>query len=60
MAMELLKEFPGEDGLHKFKDWWAKVQSGRDRAEDNTTKFRKRFVCALLKFFDASLYELIS
>ncbi|KAG2074311.1 PIN domain-like protein [Suillus decipiens] len=43
MAMELLKEFPGEDGLHKFKDWWTKVQSGRDRAEDNTTKFRKRF-----------------
>lgn len=43
MAMELLKEFPGEDGLHKFKDWWSKVQSGRDRAEDNTSKFRKRF-----------------
>ncbi|KAG2146147.1 uncharacterized protein EDB93DRAFT_487566 [Suillus bovinus] len=43
IAMELLKEFPGEDGLHKFKDWWTKVQSGRDRAEDNTTKFRKRF-----------------
>ncbi|KAG1750845.1 hypothetical protein EDB19DRAFT_2009468 [Suillus lakei] len=43
MAMELLKEFPGEDGLHKFKDWWTKVQSGRDRAEDNTTKFRNRF-----------------
>lgn len=43
MAMELLKEFPGEDGLHKFKDWWTKVQSGRDRAEDSTTKFRKRF-----------------
>lgn len=43
MAMELLKEFPGEDGLHKFKDWWTKVQSGRDREEDNTTKFRKRF-----------------
>lgn len=43
MAMELLKEFPGEDGLHKFKDWWTKVQSGRDREEDNTTKFRNRF-----------------
>ncbi|KAG1841670.1 hypothetical protein DFJ58DRAFT_70830 [Suillus subalutaceus] len=43
MAMELLKEFPGEDGLHKFKDWWTKVQSGRDREKDNTTKFRKRF-----------------
>ncbi|KAF8126912.1 PIN domain-like protein [Boletus edulis] len=44
VAMELMKEFPGEDGLHKFKDWWTKVQSGRDREEDNNTKFRKRFV----------------
>ncbi|KAG9314986.1 hypothetical protein JVU11DRAFT_4095 [Chiua virens] len=43
VAMELMKEFPGEDGLHKFKDWWTKVQSGRDRDEDNNTKFRKRF-----------------
>lgn len=43
VAMELMQEFPGEDGLHKFKDWWSKVQSGRDRAEDNKTKFRKRF-----------------
>ncbi|KIK93609.1 hypothetical protein PAXRUDRAFT_33961 [Paxillus rubicundulus Ve08.2h10] len=43
VAMELIKEFPREDGLHKFKDWWTKVQSGRDREEDNNTKFRKRF-----------------
>ncbi|KAI5983350.1 hypothetical protein EDD15DRAFT_2533782 [Pisolithus albus] len=39
----LMQEFPGDDGLHKFKDWWFKVQSGRDRAEDNKTAFRKRF-----------------
>ncbi|KAJ7170760.1 hypothetical protein C8R43DRAFT_1059410 [Mycena crocata] len=43
VAMELLAEFPGQDGLHKFKDWWTKVQSGKDRAEDNKSKFRKRF-----------------
>ncbi|KAJ6609224.1 hypothetical protein B0H10DRAFT_2065124 [Mycena sp. CBHHK59/15] len=43
VAMELLEEFPGEDGLHKFKDWWMKVQSGKDRPEDNKSKFRKRF-----------------
>ncbi|KAG6334646.1 hypothetical protein ID866_4442 [Astraeus odoratus] len=43
VAMELMQEFPGEDGLHKFKEWWTKVQSGRDRAEDNKAKFRKRF-----------------
>lgn len=44
VAMELLKEFPGQDGLHKFKDWWRKVQSGKDTAEDSRTPFRKRFV----------------
>ncbi|EIW84325.1 hypothetical protein CONPUDRAFT_100293 [Coniophora puteana RWD-64-598 SS2] len=43
VAMELLKEFPGADGLHKFRDWWGKVQSGRDREADSQSKFRKRF-----------------
>ncbi|KAF8907309.1 hypothetical protein CPB84DRAFT_1768873 [Gymnopilus junonius] len=43
VAMELLKEFPGHNGLHKFKDWWIKVQSGKDRPEDNESKFRKQF-----------------
>jgi DNA excision repair protein ERCC-5 len=44
VAMELLREFPGEDGLHKFKDWWRKVQMGKDRESETHTKFRKRFV----------------
>jgi DNA excision repair protein ERCC-5 len=44
VAMELLKEFPGDDGLHKFKDWWMKVQTGKDKLDDNKSKFRKRFV----------------
>ncbi|TBU33320.1 PIN domain-like protein [Dichomitus squalens] len=43
VAMELLSEFPGHDGLHKFKQWWMKVQSGRDKAEESTSSFRKRF-----------------
>ncbi|KAL4258482.1 XPG/RAD2 endonuclease family protein [Pleurotus pulmonarius] len=43
VAMELLKEFPGEDGLHKFKNWWLKVQNGKDKPEDNKSAFRKRF-----------------
>ncbi|EJD06452.1 PIN domain-like protein, partial [Fomitiporia mediterranea MF3/22] len=43
VAMELLQEFPGDDGLHKFKDWWMKVQSGRDRESDNISNFRRRF-----------------
>ncbi|OBZ72087.1 DNA repair protein rad13 [Grifola frondosa] len=43
VAMELLKEFPGQDGLHKFKYWWQKVQSGKDTPEDLQSRFRKRF-----------------
>ncbi|KAF9267851.1 PIN domain-like protein [Marasmius fiardii PR-910] len=43
VAMELLREFPGNDGLHKFKEWWSKVQTGRDKEEDNPSVFRKRF-----------------
>ncbi|KLO08780.1 PIN domain-like protein, partial [Schizopora paradoxa] len=43
VAMELLAEFPGEDGLYKFKDWWLKVQSGRDKELESGTKFRNRF-----------------
>lgn len=43
MAMEIIQEFPGEDGLHKFKDWWRKVQLGKDKPEEETS-FRRRFV----------------
>ncbi|KAJ4500795.1 hypothetical protein C8R41DRAFT_874204 [Lentinula lateritia] len=43
VAMELLKEFPGDDGLHKFKNWWLKVQSGKDHENDNSSSFQKRF-----------------
>ena len=44
VAMELLTEFPGPDGLRKFREWWRKVQSGRDTEQDIKSKFRKRFV----------------
>ena len=44
VAMELLSEFPGVDGLHKFREWWLKVQTGRDKESDTSSKFRKRFV----------------
>lgn len=43
VAMELLKEFPGKDGLHKFKEWWLRVQTGRDREEESNSKFRRQF-----------------
>ncbi|KAH8092642.1 PIN domain-like protein [Cristinia sonorae] len=43
VAMELLAEFGGHDALHKFKDWWRRVQSGKDTATESNTKFRRRF-----------------
>ncbi|KAG6821294.1 hypothetical protein H0H93_000154 [Arthromyces matolae] len=43
VAMELLKEFPGESGLVNFRNWWIKVQSGKDKEEDNKSTFRKQF-----------------
>lgn len=54
LAMELLKEFPGEDGLRMFREWWQKVQSGRDKEVDTASQFRKRFVsdiCMLSWYF---------
>lgn len=44
VAMEILEEFPGENGLTAFKEWWTKVQSGKDKEMDNPSKFRQRFV----------------
>ena len=42
LAMELLALFPGEDGLLKFRDWWLKVQMGRDTHEDTRGKTMRR------------------
>jgi DNA excision repair protein ERCC-5 len=44
VAIELLNEFQGEDGLHRFSEWWRKVQSGKDSAMDTESAFKKRFV----------------
>ena len=46
VAMELVKEFPGEDGLGRFAEWWRRVQSGRDKKDESTSKFRRSFVSA--------------
>lgn len=53
---ELLAEFDGKDGLHKFKAWWKKVQEGRDdKEEDTNTPFRRKFVsCSASHAFLAS------
>lgn len=44
LGMELMNEFPGEDGLVEFNKWWQKVQTGKDTDEDNRSAFRRRFV----------------
>jgi len=46
VAMELVKEFPGDDGLERFAEWWRRVQSGRDKKDKGVSKFRKSFVSA--------------
>ncbi|TIB09096.1 hypothetical protein E3P92_03590 [Wallemia ichthyophaga] len=45
MAMELLGDFAHEspNTLTGFKNWWTKVQNGKDTQQDTSTKFRKTF-----------------
>ncbi|CAJ0843167.1 12982_t:CDS:10 [Entrophospora sp. SA101] len=44
-AIEILNEFPGEDGLEKFRDWWNDVQSGRYKLDKQIdSDFKKKFV----------------
>lgn len=50
LGCELLEEFSGDDGLQRFKEWWTKVQSGRDNEEDTKTAWRRKFV-RLASFF---------
>ncbi|KAH6960772.1 hypothetical protein DER45DRAFT_558858 [Fusarium avenaceum] len=43
-ALEILSEFPGKDGLDKFREWWKSVQSQtRPKDADVSTPFRKKF-----------------
>lgn len=51
VAMELLKEFPGKDGLWKFREWWSKVQSGKDSEKESETRFRRMFVSNSLSMY---------
>ncbi|CAE6413835.1 unnamed protein product [Rhizoctonia solani] len=43
VAMEIMKEFPGDAGLSEFRTWWRKIQVGKDTPADLGTTFRKRF-----------------
>lgn len=43
LGMELMAEFPGPQGLVDFRNWWLKVQRGRDTPADHPTAFRRKF-----------------
>ena len=43
-SRELLEDFRGENPLEDFRDWWLKVQSGKDTPEDTHSTFRRKFV----------------
>ncbi|RFU74264.1 dna excision repair ercc-5 [Trichoderma arundinaceum] len=43
-AVEILSEFPGKDGLKKFREWWEEVQSqARPKDADASSSFRRKF-----------------
>ncbi|KAI2472538.1 PIN domain-like protein [Annulohypoxylon bovei var. microspora] len=43
-AVEILSEFPGRDGLTKFRDWWQDVQiNSRPKEADQKSVFRRKF-----------------
>ncbi|CAO1635439.1 unnamed protein product [Sympodiomycopsis kandeliae] len=42
VAMEVLSLFPGSDGLLRFREWWLKVQGGKDTPEDTRGKTMRR------------------
>lgn len=42
LAMEILSNFIGDDGLVKFRDWWLKVQMGQDTPRDTCNTTLKR------------------
>ncbi|KAK3939709.1 hypothetical protein QBC46DRAFT_290101 [Diplogelasinospora grovesii] len=43
-ALEILSEFPGENGLSEFKEWWTDVQvHNRPKEADAGSKFRRKF-----------------
>lgn len=47
VALELLANFPGENGVWQFKEWWMKVQRGQDAEHETDSKWKKSFVRAL-------------
>lgn len=44
LARELLQEFKGPDGLTQFKQWWKKVEEGKDSNLETDTPWKRKFV----------------
>ena len=43
-ALEIISEFPTNDGLQQFRDWWVDVQSNqRPKEADAKSPFRRKF-----------------
>ncbi|OLN84374.1 DNA repair protein rad13 [Colletotrichum chlorophyti] len=43
-AVEILSEFPGKNGLERFKEWWQDVQlNNRPKEADAASPFRRKF-----------------
>jgi 5'-3' exonuclease len=56
LAMEILSLFSSRDGLLRFRDWWSKVQAGKDTPKDTRGKTMRRIKKTLAEkvFLDAS------
>ena len=42
-AVEILSEFPKQNGLEEFKDWWSSVQLSNLSLSNEKSTFRKKF-----------------
>ncbi|GAA5948833.1 hypothetical protein JCM21900_003443 [Sporobolomyces salmonicolor] len=43
LGRELLEEFKGGDGLKRFKEWWLRVQGGKDTDNETNTAWKRKF-----------------
>lgn len=53
---ELLEEFPGKNGLVRFREWWDRVQNGKDSEQETNTSWKRRFVRASLSLHPLVLH----
>jgi len=59
LARELVDEFEGDNGLERFREWWKKVQEGKDSKKDTNTAWKRKFVSDPRSVYLALAAELI-